>query len=204
MIWRILALFLLILPVRAEEMFGYIGIESHRIESIPKWTRVLGRMRADGIYYKCSNGIECDDKVGKWWDVVEKVKGKEKYAQMDEVNDWANNYPYINDIDLWGKSDYWEIPREFINRSGDCEDYAIVKYYTLKSLGWPERSLRLSIVQDTVRDVAHAVLLVELNGKNYILDNLSSSPVEDRYVRQYRPYYAINAQSRWVFVKPLD
>jgi hypothetical protein len=51
--------------------------------------------------------------------------------------------------------------------------------------------------------VGAAVLAVRLENQTYILDNLLTEPLPDRFLRQYRPYYAVNAEARWVFVAPL-
>jgi predicted transglutaminase-like cysteine proteinase len=70
-------------------------------------------------------------------------------------------------------------------------------------LGWPERDVRLVVLHDEERDTPHAVLAVRLDNQTYILDNLLTEPLPDRLLRQYRPYYAVNAEARWVFVAPL-
>ena len=44
---------------------------------------------------------------------------------------------------------------------------------------------------------------VRLNGQEYVLDNLATAPIPADMVFQYKPYYAVNAQYRWVFVQPI-
>ena len=52
------------------------------------------------------------------------------------MNRFFNNIRFRSDQKTWGKEDYWALPREFLNRGiGDCEDYAIAKYITLRRLG---------------------------------------------------------------------
>ena len=72
--------------------------------------------------------------------------------------------------------DYWMTPKEFfIAGSGDCEDYAIAKFYTLKYLGVDPKKLYLSVVKVKGSSSFHMVLLY-LKDKNSIplvLDNLS-------------------------------
>ncbi|NBV54194.1 MAG: hypothetical protein EBR79_00545 [Proteobacteria bacterium] len=189
------------LPGWASGLFGMIEIQMDRIESIPKWVRALERIRAENMFGLCKRG-DCPAKRDAWYAELAEWRGMSAEEQMVRVNRWVNRFDYITDDDNWGMSDYWETPGEFIQRSGDCEDYAILKYYTLRALGWPESALRMVVVHDAVRDIPHAVLAVELEGQNYILDNLATEPLRDEYVRQYTPYYAVNARSRWVFVKP--
>lgn len=189
----------------AAGLFGLIEIKADRIDSIPKWVDVLQRIREEDLFEHCNLGdSECLNKREDWYRMVQGLQGASMEEQMNQVNDWINRYPYITDDDLWGRSDYWETPGQFLDRSGDCEDYAIAKYYTLKRLGWSDNELRLLIVQDTVREIPHAVLEADLGDDKYILDNLATRPLLDRYVKQYTPYYAVNARSRWVFIKPMQ
>jgi predicted transglutaminase-like cysteine proteinase len=182
------------------DIFGVPALRTRNVLSIPKWVSVLERTRAENLRATCAAGT-CEGKQEKWWEKLPTWRAMGRFDQLVVVNRWMNNYPYITDMDLLGMSDFWQTPGQFIVRSGDCEDYAIAKYYTLKALGWPESSLRLVVVHDAVRDIPHAVLAVTWDGEDYILDNLASEPLPDKYVRQYTPYYAINADHRWVFIK---
>lgn len=188
-------------------LFGMIEIKANSISAIPKWVRVLERIESEQVRYQaCFRDEQACGSEGmrKWAEFVHANQGKPAREQMDEAHDFMNEWPYITDSDLWGKSDYWETPREFVENSGDCEDYAIAKYVTLKALGWPSSRLRVAVVRDTVRDLAHSVLIVTLNEAHWVLDNLAYNPLPDRDVMQYRPYYAVNENNRWVFVEPLE
>ena len=88
--------------------------------------------------------------------------------------------------------------------SGDCEDYAITKYLSLRQLGFAADRLRLVVVQDVVRDLAHAVLAVYLDDEVYILDNLTEAVLPQEQVAQYVPYYSVNELTRWAHVPPAD
>ncbi len=189
-----------LLPLGAwADLFRSESVKSRNIASIPKWTEILARTKQDGLLDQCSSG-GCDGLRGRWWEQLQEWRGLSRYNQMVQVNRWLNRQPYIEDITNWGRSDYWETPRQFLTRSGDCEDYSIVKYYSLKALGWPEEALRLVVLRDTLRDIAHAVLAVEVAGETYILDNLTTDPLPESAIRHYSPYYAVNAEHRWVFL----
>lgn len=187
----------------ADGLFGTIEIRSNRVASIPKWVDVLARIQKEDLLGQCTSGL-CKTKRQRWYEMVQDARTEGRFNQMVLVNRWVNRASYIEDINLWGKSDFWETPGLFVDKNGDCEDYAITKYYTLKALGWPEESLRLVVLHDAVRDMPHAVLAVTLNDENYILDNLATEPLPDRYLKQYTPYYAVNATTRWVFIKPSE
>ncbi len=92
---------------------------------------------------------------------------------MKTVNAYFNRWPYRLDIDVYGESEYWATPQEFLRLSGDCEDYSITKYYALKQLGVPVDRMRIVMLIDTIRGIAHAVLAVKQGDETYVLDNLS-------------------------------
>jgi predicted transglutaminase-like cysteine proteinase len=190
----------------AEGAFGFIGLKAPKIESIPKWVAVLERIRSQApqLISCLENEANCADRAQvQWRNMVIAANELGATARMNAVNDFFNDYRYITDDRLYGRSDVWATPREFIELSGDCEDYSIAKYFTLRQLGFAEADLRLLVVHDSVRGIAHAVLGVKLNGTEYVLDNLATRAVPMDAVRQYTPYYAVNAQHRWVFVQPL-
>jgi predicted transglutaminase-like cysteine proteinase len=187
----------------ATGLFGTLEIKANTIASIPKWVDALKRIRAEDMEAQCRTG-QCSGARQDWSEMVQSLRGRSRFEQMVEVHRWHNRYRYITDDRLWGRSDYWSTPGEFVDMSGDCEDYSIAKYYTLRALGWSDEDLRIVILRDTVRDIAHAVLAVKYNNENYILDNLASEPLQDKYIRQYTPYYAVNGTTRWVFIRPME
>jgi predicted transglutaminase-like cysteine proteinase len=204
--WRLVAIFAVSLAVAIPawaDLFGAESVRTTNVASIPKWTGVMARTQAENLLGNCTGG-GCEGLKGRWVEKLAEWRGLSRDEQMRLVNRWFNQRPYIEDRDNWGQNDFWVPPGVFLQRSGDCEDYAIAKYYTLKALGWEESSLRLVVLRDRVRGIAHAVLAVRLNGTQYILDNLSTEPLPDSMIRQYAPYYAINATHRWVFMRPQD
>ena len=72
--------------------------------------------------------------------------------------------------------DYWQSPVETLARGkGECEDFAIAQYVSLRMLGMRPEQLRVSVV--TLPNVEpHAVLLVfpEEETEGWVLDNLGS------------------------------
>jgi predicted transglutaminase-like cysteine proteinase len=189
----------------AEGLFGTLEIRADRIDSFPKWVEVLARIRQQNrTLSACRQAVAACPGSGtqRWRSMMRQAAGAGRTAQLGLVNHFFNQWPYIEDSALYGKSDYWATPLEFMSHSGDCEDYAIAKFVTLRLLGWPNAELRLVIVRDRVRDVPHAVLAVRQGGGEMILDNLASRPLPSALVLQYSPYYAVNETTRWVFLKP--
>jgi len=135
-----------------------------------------------------------------WQSLLTGLKGERLETQLRKVNRFANQWRYRTDQQNFGESDHWATPLEFMRRSGDCEDYAIMKYVSLRRLGVPADSLRMVVVQDTLRDIAHAVLVVYANSDAFVLDNLTNAVLPHSRVSQYVPYYSVNEDSRWAHV----
>jgi predicted transglutaminase-like cysteine proteinase len=94
---------------------------------------------------------------------------------LRSVNGYFNRSRAIVDLEHWGVEDYWATPAEFLaSGGGDCEDYAIAKYFTLKELGVPASRLRLVYVRTWRSNAAHMVLAYYAapDAEPVILDNL--------------------------------
>ena len=115
----------------------------------------------------------------------------------------------MTDMVNWGQADYWETIHEFLRQDGDCEDYAIAKYFSLKALGFDPATMRIVIVEDMNLHTPHAVLAVYASanpgdGKGdapLILDNQLPHPVKATSILHYRPIYSIN-ETAWWFHRP--
>ena len=85
-------------------------------------------------------------------------------------------------------------------RGGDCEDYVIAKYLSLRAIGVPARDMRVLILHDSRRNLAHAVLLLLQNDRTLVLDNLYQIIMTWEAVRGfYRPLYSLNEDSAWIY-----
>jgi predicted transglutaminase-like cysteine proteinase len=100
----------------------------------------------------------------------------------------------------YGDADYWASPLQTLGSgTGDCEDYAIVKYVALLAVGVEPDNLRLIIVQDDKRRTQHAVVTVRYEQEWLILDNLTMAIITAEDARNYRPLFTLNT-SRTVVV----
>lgn len=98
------------------------------------------------------------------------------------------NLRYSSDEDAWHRGDYWASPEEIAAKGvGDCEDFATTKLWLLRSIGFDESQLQLVVLKDTRRQLYHAVLTVHIDGKAYVLDNLSNTVASDTAFISYVP-----------------
>lgn len=97
--------------------------------------------------------------------------------KLQRVNEFFNsNIRYGEDEDVWGQADYWASPQETLMQgAGDCEDFALAKYFTLRLLGIPEQHLRLVYTTVSSTKQAHMILgfWPDLTGAPLLLDNLN-------------------------------
>ncbi|MGF1474367.1 MAG: transglutaminase-like cysteine peptidase [Geminicoccaceae bacterium] len=204
----ITALSVVLSPLKADAgsaLFGTVEFRADHIGSLPQWTRVMARIgEEEAVYEACSRDAKACPNRGMmaWQAVINAQNGGKRLDQVKAINRFVNQWQYREDRVNFGRSDHWASPGEFLRRSGDCEDYAITKYVSLRKLGFTPDQLRLVVLQDVLRDVAHAVLAVYLDGHVYILDNLTNSILPDKRISHYLPYYSVNELSRWAHVKP--
>jgi len=172
-------------------------IEGYRTLSLPgtgknrKWTQVLMRYANESIK------AESPREMREWYSRIGAVIGLPRMEQLIRVQTLFDDFPYRSDPDLWHRPDYWASPLEFMRaRSGDCEDFAIAKYFALRELGVPVHAMSIIVMVDRLREKpAHAVLMVALNGTTWILDNLQNGmAISQVAFLRYRPIYQINEQ----------
>jgi predicted transglutaminase-like cysteine proteinase len=138
--------------------------------------------------------------------VMAAVAGQDDTAKIKAVNDFYNQrLAYMEDIDNWGQVDYWASPLESLGKgAGDCEDYAIGKYFTLTSLGVPHAKLRMVYVRASIAGapngfVAHMVLAYypAPEAEPLVLDNLQPGIRLAGERPDLSPVFSFNAEGLW-------
>jgi predicted transglutaminase-like cysteine proteinase len=198
------------LPVAAAatpQLFGTVEFRAESLAALPQWERALAQIDEERPTYRsCWRAdASCPSRGALAWQAMLKAQvGRPRFHQIQAVNRFLNDWQYRSDQQNYGRRDYWATPLEFLLRSGDCEDYAIIKYVSLRQLGFGADELRMVVLNDVSRGLAHAVLAVYLDQQVYILDNLSRAVLPQERVTEYVPYYSINEIMRWAHVAPAD
>lgn len=135
-----------------------------------------------------------------WKTLAHDRSGKE-LDKLKRVNDFFNQARFVSDQSLWKEEDYWATPVEFLARNaGDCEDYAIAKYFTLISQGLKEEKLQISYVKALELRQAHMVLAYYESPESIplILDNIDPKikPADQR--PDLEPVYSFNGRGLWL------
>lgn len=129
---------------------------------------------------------------------IQENANKTELQKVTAINNYFNRATYIDDVTNWGVDDYWATPREFINAGGgDCEDYAIAKYITLKDLGIPENKLYLTYCY--YFDSGHMFLsyLPTNSSSPLVLDNINQHLVLLNQRYDIQSVYSINQNGVW-------
>jgi len=120
---------------------------------------------------------------------------------LDTVNDFFNGARYESDDLGCDEVDRWSTPLEFITRdAGDCEEFAIAKYFTLIEMGMADTVLRITYVKALTLDQPHMVLAWHQTpaAEPLILDNLDPRILPASQRPDLIPVYSFNATDLWV------
>jgi len=122
--------------------------------------------------------------------------------KLELVNDYVNRTPFKSDAEHWGKEDYWASPIEFLSTNGgDCEDFSIAKYFTLRALGVPDEKLQITYVKEIkVYNEAHMVLayFATADAEPVILDNINKTIQPASTRTDLVPVYSFNGSGLWL------
>lgn len=185
---------------RDAAVYGSDAVFHRDTAAFPQWTDVMRRaaqeLRAKHV---CASAVDSGCVPAEWRALIDSITGLPLMAKLETVNRTFNAQPYVTASQNWHRPSYWETPFEFLAHGGQCEDYAIAKYLALRAAGVGDDSLHVLIVRDTDLGVDHAVLLADVGGRSYLLDNLDPRILPAAMVTQYRPYYAINQSGYWTY-----
>lgn len=137
----------------------------------------------------------------QYLELKKKVKDFRLLKKLSHVNAFYNKILPVNDSSKYKVDDHWATPKEFlINGKGDCEDYAIAKYFTLLEAGIPKSKLFLSVVKVKGEANYHMVLLYIENKKSMplVLDNLSFKVVSFDIRKKLIPKFIFNEKVAYI------
>lgn len=120
-------------------------------------------------------------------------------VKLKAVNDFFNKMKFETDMQHWHKQDYWATPFETLaSNGGDCEDFAIAKYYTLRQLGIPSSKMRITYVKALKLNQPHMVLTYYPDdGEPLVLDILTPQMLPASKRTDLVPVYSFNAEGLW-------
>ncbi|MFY1666491.1 cysteine protease LapG [Pseudomonas sp. Pseu.R1] len=159
------------------------------------WDFSLISRRAEALYGPLGAGKQ---RIDAWQNLLSTEKQISEMDKLRVVNQFFNKQMrYEEDIDLWHEVDYWATPIEALWKgAGDCEDYAIAKYFSLRHLGVSSEKLQITYVKALRLNRAHMVLTYYSSpgAMPLVLDSLINEikPASER--SDLLPVYSFNAE----------
>ena len=148
-------------------------------------------------------GPERVDLLNDWLKTATDAKALGEPEKLRRINDFVNqSIIFEDDRSVWDQSDYWATPLETIGQGrGDCEDFAIIKYVSLRRAGIASDKLRLIYVKaridapDGPIQVAHMVLAyyASPNAEPVLLDNLQPRILPASKRLDLKPVFSFNS-----------
>ncbi|MEB0048676.1 MULTISPECIES: cysteine protease LapG [unclassified Pseudomonas] len=163
------------------------------------WDFSLISRRAEALYGPLGVGQQ---RIDAWQHLLATQKQISELEKLNVVNQFFNKQMrYEEDIDLWHVDDYWETPIEALWKgAGDCEDYAIAKYFSLRHLGVSSDKLRITYVKALRLNRAHMVLTYYTSPEAMplVLDSLINEILPASQRTDLLPVYSFNAEGLYL------
>ena len=139
------------------------------------------------------------ERVERWEKLVWDITYHNTPDQLRAVNHFFNQLTFKTDLEHWQQDDYWATPIETLaSNGGDCEDFAIAKYFTLRQLGVPAKSMRITYVKALRLNEPHMVLTYYPDrGEPLVLDILEQDMLPASMRPDLEPVYSFNAEGLW-------
>lgn len=146
-------------------------------------------------------GIYAKRRLLAWQKLIREDSSTSDLEKLQKTNLFFNQMQFVDDIVHWKQSDYWATPVEFLSTgAGDCEDFSLAKYFTLKALGVAESKLNMTYVKALQLNQAHMVVTyyASPNAVPLVLDNLVGDirPANER--KDLLPVYSFNGLGLWL------
>ncbi|MBE7638120.1 hypothetical protein GUA87_14780 [Sneathiella sp. P13V-1] len=184
-------------------LFGTTEIPSRNLDALPQWKRVISSFpELEKAAAECDRDIlRCgSQQMTLWRTKIQELEHASLNQKVREVNRFINKWQIAKDQDLYKQADHWAAPLDFLPNGGDSEDFAIMKYVSLKELGVKPENMRLVVTNDVLRGQTHTILGLTAAGKTYILDSQNDSVLEEGLVKYYVPFYSANETTRWAHI----
>lgn len=185
-------------PAEAREPFGFATLLPAGGGVLEKWLAVWRQWNDEKqILARCrENRTQCTDPAAlEFLAIVDNAKALKGRAQLGDINRSINlAIRPVGDLAAHGSIDVWSSPLATLaNRSGDCEDYAILKFAALLEAGVSSDDLRLLIVRNSTRSEDHAVVAARHGDKWLVLDNRRLVMLVDTQLANYSPMLQMDA-----------
>ena len=153
-------------------------------------------------------GPQAGNAIRDWQSALNDSKSSGEMEKLRFINAYINGrVAFVDDQTAWQVNDYWATPLESLGRAvGDCEDYTIAKYFSLKYLGVPVSKLRLTYARARIGGPASTITQAHMvlayysspDAEPLILDNLISEIRPASRRADLAPVISFNSERVWM------
>ena len=149
----------------------------------------------------------------KYSQLMANLRNESVGQRLEQVNGFFNDFKYKREI-----TDYWKCTPEFLSDGcGDCDDFAVSKYFVLLKLNIKKENLKLAYANIIINNIkeAHMVILYKHSKKltiildNYDkkihrLDNRKNLEIQYTFDKKYVYFHGkkyVNKMKKWIAVQ---
>ena len=127
-------------------------------DRFPPWAEMMERRAHEAFSLEgcISSASSCTPSMRGARMVVLRGRSLAPAEQLQLVNRFVNRRRYT----AQSLGTRWETPAAFLKNGGDCEDYAVTKYFLLRAMGVPAEHLRVVVGRTRHHSAHHALLAV--------------------------------------------
>ena len=163
-------------------------------DRFPPWADMMARRAREAFSLEgcVSSALSCTPSMRGARAVVLRGRLLPLADQLQLVNRFVNRRRYTEQ----SLGTRWETPATFLKEGGDCEDYAVAKYFLLRTMGVPAEDLRIVVGRTRHHAAYHALLAVRVAHSVLLFDTDDRLLPGDRR-SDYLYLYSINEISLW-------
>lgn len=147
-----------------------------------------------------ANEDACGSDSSRWAATAEQLSAMPLRDRLARANRFVNGaISFRSDMAMTGTIDSWITPTQlFRARTGDCEDYALAKYWLLRASGVSEDDMFVMVVSDLVARAHHAYLAVRVGDGFVLLDSRTNTVLSPSLVDDINPLITIGARGAYL------
>lgn len=145
-------------------------------------------------------GAAARERVAAWEELMSAGRDWPEGVKLERVNRFFNRLRFVSDQEHFGRRDYWATPVEMLGSGGgDCEDFSVAKYFTLRQMGVAEARMRITYVRARELQQTHMVVAYYTSpeAEPLILDNLVEEIRPASRRPDLVPVYSFNGDGLW-------
>jgi len=146
----------------------------------------------------------CGGDAASWRRTATNLADGPLRQRLARANAFVNNQiRFRSDVAATGQRDSWISPDQlFRTATGDCEDYALAKYWLLSAAGVPEEDMFVMVVADLIARADHAYLAVRVGEGFVLLDSRTDMILSPEAVDDIVPLITIGASGAYLHGRP--